>query len=92
MKTRQLGNSGLDVSAIGLGCMGMTHAYFPLPDKQQMVSLIHAAVERGVTFFDTAEIYGPYDNEELLGVIRACLQTGFEISQPSPEFLQKQSE
>jgi aryl-alcohol dehydrogenase-like predicted oxidoreductase len=67
MKTRQLGNSGLDVSAIGLGCMGMTHAYFPLPDKQQMVSLIHAAVERGVTFFDTAEIYGPYDNEELLG-------------------------
>jgi len=67
MKTRQLGNSGLDVSAIGLGCMGMTHAYFPLPDKQQMVSLIRSAVERGVTFFDTAEIYGPYDNEELLG-------------------------
>jgi len=67
MKKRQLGHSGLEVSAIGLGCMGMTHAYFPLPDKQQMVSLIHAAVERGVTFFDTAEIYGPYDNEELLG-------------------------
>ena len=67
MKQRELGRSGLHVSAIGLGCMGMTHAYFPLPDKQQMVTLIRHAVERGVTFFDTAEIYGPFDNEALLG-------------------------
>ncbi|CAN5266768.1 aldo/keto reductase [soil metagenome] len=67
MKKRLLGNSGLEVSAIGLGCMGMTHGYFPLPDKKAMASLIAAAVDRGVTFFDTAEIYGPYDNEELLG-------------------------
>ena len=67
MNKRQLGRSGLEVSAIGLGCMGMTHAYIPLPDKPQMVALIRSAVERGVTFFDTAEIYGPFDNEALLG-------------------------
>ena len=67
MKQRELGRSGLHVSAIGLGCMGMTHAYVPFPDKQQMVALIRSAVERGVTFFDTAEIYGPFNNEALLG-------------------------
>ena len=67
MNKRELGRSGLHVSAIGLGCMGMTHAYFPLPDRQQMVALIRSAVERGITFFDTAEIYGPFDNETLLG-------------------------
>ena len=67
MNARELGRSGLHVSAIGLGCMGMTHAYFPLPDRQQMVALIRSAVERGITFFDTAEIYGPFDNETLLG-------------------------
>jgi aryl-alcohol dehydrogenase-like predicted oxidoreductase len=67
MKKRQLGKSGLQVSALGLGCMGMSHGYFPLPDKQAMVSLLRAAVERGVTFFDTAEVYGPYTNEALLG-------------------------
>ena len=67
MKQRELGRSGLHVSAIGLGCMGMTHAYLPLPDKPQMVTLIRHAVERGITFFDTAEIYGPFDNEALLG-------------------------
>lgn len=67
MKTRQLGTSGLEVSALGLGCMGMSHAYFPRPDKAAMVALLRAAVERGVTFFDTAEVYGPYTNEELLG-------------------------
>lgn len=67
MKTRELGRSGLHVSALGLGCMGMTHAYFPLPDRGAMVSLLHAAVDRGVTFFDTAEVYGPNTNEELLG-------------------------
>ena len=67
MHTRELGRSGLEVSALGLGCMGMTHAYYPIPDRREMLELLHAAVERGVTFFDTAEIYGPYTNEELLG-------------------------
>lgn len=67
MQKRQLGNSGLEVSAIGLGCMGMSFGYGPAHDKQEMMALIRAAVERGVTFFDTAEIYGPYTNEELVG-------------------------
>jgi len=67
MKKRQLGRSGLEVSAIGLGCMGMSHAYFPRPDRAAMVALLRDAVERGVTFFDTAEVYGPNANEELLG-------------------------
>ena len=67
MQTRALGRSGLEVSAIGLGCMGMSHAYFPLPDRKQMIGLLRAAVDRGVTLFDTAEIYGPHTNEELLG-------------------------
>src|SRR5438067_5890019 len=67
MKKRELGKSGLDVSAIGLGCMGMSSGYGPPKDKQEMISLIHAAVERGVTFFDTAEIYGLFINEELVG-------------------------
>jgi len=67
MQKRKLGNSNLEVSAIGLGCMGMSFSYGPPPDKQQMVALLRAAVERGVTFFDTAEVYGPYTNEELLG-------------------------
>lgn len=67
MQERQLGKGGLKVSAIGLGCMGMTHGYFPLPDKQAMVALVRSAIDLGVTFFDTAEVYGPYNNEELLG-------------------------
>ena len=67
MKKRQLGRSGLEVSTIGLGCMGMSHAYFPLPDRKEMVSLIRSAVRRGITFFDTAEVYGPFTNEELVG-------------------------
>ena len=67
MKKRELGKSGLEVSAIGLGCMGMSSGYGPLKNKSEMISLIHAAVERGVTFFDTAEIYGPFINEELVG-------------------------
>jgi aryl-alcohol dehydrogenase-like predicted oxidoreductase len=67
MKKRELGNSGLEVSAIGLGCMGLSFGFGPAVEKQQGVSLIRAAVERGVTFFDTAEIYGAYTNEELVG-------------------------
>ena len=67
MQTRRLGSSGLEVSAIGLGCMSMTGGYSDRPDRQEMISLIRTAVDRGVTFFDTAEIYGPYANEELVG-------------------------
>ena len=59
MKTRTLGRSGLEVSALGLGCMGMSSSYTPLPDRREMISLLRAAVEPGVTFFDTAEVYGP---------------------------------
>jgi aryl-alcohol dehydrogenase-like predicted oxidoreductase len=67
MQKRKLGKSGLEVSAIGLGCMGMSFGYGPAADKQQAISVIRAAVERGVTFFDTAEVYGPFTNEELVG-------------------------
>jgi aryl-alcohol dehydrogenase-like predicted oxidoreductase len=67
MQKRKLGRQGLEVSAIGLGCMGMSFAYGPPPDRNQMIALIRAAVERGVTFFDTAEAYGPFTNEELVG-------------------------
>jgi len=67
MQKRKLGKSNLEVSAIGLGCMGMSFSYPPFPDRQEMVSLIRTAVEGGVTFFDTAEVYGPFTNEELVG-------------------------
>jgi aryl-alcohol dehydrogenase-like predicted oxidoreductase len=67
MQKRMLGNRNLEVSAIGLGCMRMSHDESPIPDKQEMISFLHAAVERGVTFFDTAQIYGPFTNEELVG-------------------------
>jgi aryl-alcohol dehydrogenase-like predicted oxidoreductase len=67
MKKPKLGKSGLEVSAIGLGCMGMSFSYGPPKDKKEMISLLHAAVERGITFFDTAEVYGPFTNEELVG-------------------------
>ena len=67
MQKRELGKSGLNVSALGLGCMGMSFGFGPPKDKQEMISLLHAAVDRGVTFFDTAEVYGPYINEELVG-------------------------
>jgi aryl-alcohol dehydrogenase-like predicted oxidoreductase len=68
MQKRKLGNSNLEVSAIGFGCMGMSQSYGPPPgDRQEMISLIRTAVERGVTFFDTAEVYGPFTNEELVG-------------------------
>ncbi len=67
MEKRKLGKNGLEVSALGLGCMGMSHGYGTAPDKKEMVNLIHEAVKSGVTFFDTAEIYGPFTNEELVG-------------------------
>src|ERR671923_2744243 len=67
MQRRKLGKSNLEVSAIGLGCMGMSFAYGPAGDRQEMISLLRSAVERGVTFFDTAEVYGPFTNEELVG-------------------------
>ncbi|MFB0535608.1 MAG: aldo/keto reductase, partial [Anaerolineae bacterium] len=74
MQKRKLGNSNLEVSALGLGCMGMSSAYGPAADKQEMIALIRAAVERGVTFFDTAEVYGPFANEELVGEALAPLR------------------
>ena len=67
MQKRTLGKSNLEVSALGLGCMGMSFSYAPFPDKQEMIRLLRSAVERGVTFFDTAEVYGPFTNEELVG-------------------------
>jgi aryl-alcohol dehydrogenase-like predicted oxidoreductase len=67
MQKRKLGNNGLEVSALGLGCMGMNHSYAPFPEKKEMISLIRTAVEIGVTFFDTAQVYGPFTNEELVG-------------------------
>src|ERR1700731_1540818 len=87
MQKRKLGNSNLEVSALGLGCMGMSFGYGPAGDKQEMISLIRAAVDRGVTFFDTAEVYGPYANEELVGEALAPVREkvviatkfGFEI-------------
>ena len=88
MQKRELGKSGLAVSAIGLGCMGMSSGYGPPKDKQEMISLLRAAVERGVTFFDTAEVYGPFTNEELVGEALAPMRErvviatkfGFQIS------------
>src|SRR6266446_5478373 len=74
MQKRKLGNSNLEVSALGLGCMGMSQSYGPAPDKQDLIALIHAAVERGVTFFDTAQVYGPFTNEELVGEALAPLR------------------
>jgi aryl-alcohol dehydrogenase-like predicted oxidoreductase len=82
MKTRKLGKSGLEVSAIGLGCMGMSFSYGPPKDKQEMIALIRSAVERGVTFFDTAEVYGPFTNEELVGEALAPVRK-FATANPS---------
>jgi aryl-alcohol dehydrogenase-like predicted oxidoreductase len=67
MQTRKLGNSNLEVSALGFGCMGMSRSFEPIPDRQEMIALIRTAVESGITFFDTAEVYGPFVNEELVG-------------------------
>ncbi len=74
MQKRELGKSGLKVSALGLGCMGMSFSYPPFPNRKEMISLIRSAVERGVTFFDTAEAYGPFKNEELVGEAIAPLR------------------
>jgi aryl-alcohol dehydrogenase-like predicted oxidoreductase len=74
MKKRRLGNSNLEVSALGLGCMGMSTSYGPPADRQQMIALLRTAVERGITFFDTAEVYGPFANEELVGEALAPLR------------------
>ena len=67
MQKRKLGESDLEVSSIGLGCMGMSFSYGPPADKEEMIALLRSAVDRGVTFFDTAEVYGPFTNEELVG-------------------------
>ena len=80
MKKRKLGKSNLEVSAIGLGCMGMSFGYGPAADKKEMMSLIRSAVERGVTFFDTAEVYGPFTNEELVGEALAPLRDQVAIA------------
>src|SRR5215213_9549950 len=74
MQKRKLGKSGLEVSALGFGCMGMSYGYGPAGDRQEMISLLRTAVERGVTFFDTAEVYGPFKNEELVGEALAPLR------------------
>jgi aryl-alcohol dehydrogenase-like predicted oxidoreductase len=90
MQKRKLGKSNLEVSAIGLGCMGMSFSYGPPKDKEEMTALLHAAVERGVTFFDTAEVYGPFTNEELVGEALArfrgkvviATKFGFDLTGP----------
>ena len=80
MKTRTLGKSGLSVSALGLGCMGMSWSYHPLPDRKEMIGLLRAAVDRGVTFFDTAEVYGPHTNEDLVGEALAPVRSQVVIA------------
>jgi len=80
MEKRKLGNCGLEISAIGLGCMGMSHGYTPLPDKGEMIKLIRTAYEKGETFFDTAEVYGPFTNEELVGEAVAAFRKDIVIA------------
>src|SRR5271156_7101345 len=88
MQKRKLGKSNLEVSAIGLGCMGMSFSYGEVKDKQEMIALIRTAVDRGITFFDTAEVYGPFTNEELVGEALAAIRDqvviatkfGFDLS------------
>jgi aryl-alcohol dehydrogenase-like predicted oxidoreductase len=80
MQTRKLGGSGLEVSALGFGCMGMSFGYGPAADRQEMIALLRTAVERGVTFFDTAEVYGPFVNEELVGEALAPFRDGVVIA------------
>src|SRR5467141_2348565 len=90
MQKRKLGNGNLEVSAIGLGCMGMSFSYGPPADRQEMISLLRTAVERGVTFFDTAEVYGPFTNEELVGEALSPLRDQVVIAtkfgwEPNPQ-------
>jgi aryl-alcohol dehydrogenase-like predicted oxidoreductase len=106
MKKRRLGKGGLEVSAVGLGCMGMSYAYGEIHDKKEMISLIRTAVERGVTLFDTAEMYGPFTNEELLGeALAPCrkqvviatkfgikIQDGKQVQDSRPEQIRKSVE
>src|SRR5271170_1865413 len=80
MQKRKLGKSNLEVSALGLGCMGMSFSYGPPKDKKEMTDLLHAAVERGITFFDTAEVYGPFTNEELVGEALVPLRKNLAIA------------
>lgn len=80
MKKRILGSNGLEVSELGLGCMGMTHAYGKTPDKSEMIKLIHEACDNGITFFDTAVVYGPFDNEELLGEALSSIRKNVQIA------------
>src|SRR5512146_3580689 len=90
MQKRKLGKSNLEVSAIGLGCMGMSFSYGPPKDKKEMTAVLHSAVDRGITFFDTAEVYGPFLNEELVGEALApfrgklvsATKFGFDLSGP----------
>src|SRR5436190_13840961 len=90
MQKRKLGKSNLEVSAMGLGCMGMSFSYGPPKDKQEMISLLRTSVDRGITFFDTAEVYGPFTNEELVGEALApfrkqvviATKFGFDLSGP----------
>jgi aryl-alcohol dehydrogenase-like predicted oxidoreductase len=99
VKKRTLGQ-GLEVSAIGLGCMGMSQSYLPIPDRQEMISLLRATVERGVTFFDTAQVYGPFSNEELVGEglepvreqVFIATKFGFELSSGQPSGLDSRPE
>src|SRR5437660_2481362 len=80
MQKCKLGNGNLEVSALGLGCMGLSYGYGPAADKQEAISLIRSAVDRGITFFDTAEAYGPFTNEELLGEALAPFRTQVVIA------------
>ena len=100
MQNRKLGSSGLTVSAMGLGCMGLNHHRGPAPDRNEMVALVRAAVERGVTFFDTAEVYGPFTNEELVGEalepfrkdVVIATKFGHDLSQSRPSGLDSRPE
>src|SRR5512142_2993303 len=80
MQKRKLGKSSLEVSALGLGCMGMSYGYGPAADKQEMITLIRKAVDLGITFFDTAEVYGPFANEELVGEALASARSQVVIA------------
>src|SRR5271155_3364684 len=80
MQKRKLGKSNLELSALGLGCMGMSFSYGPAKDKKEMTDVLHAAVDRGITFFDTAEVYGPFTNESLVGEALAPFRSKLTIA------------